>query len=115
MNLIDRLEKRYTKQEAIPFHVGDTLRVYFTIKEGKKTREQPFEGVVIKIKRASQRTNFTLRKISYGTSVEKTFPFHSPLLSRIEVKRRGKVRRAKLYYLRGRKGKAARIKEKRIR
>ncbi len=115
MNLLEKIERRHLKEEPIPFHIGDTVRVYFTIKEGEKTREQPFEGVVLKIKKGMHRTNFTLRKTSYGVGVEKTFPYHSPLLSRIEVKRLGKVRRAKLYYLRERTGKAARIKEKRFR
>ncbi len=114
MNLLEKIERKYLKEEPLPFHVGDTIRVYFTIKEGDKTREQPFEGVVLKIRKGMQRTSFTLRKTSYGVGVEKTFPYHSPLLSRIELKKQGKVRRAKLYYLRDRTGKAARIKEKRF-
>lgn len=112
---MEKIEKRHLKEQPIPFNIGDTVRVYFIIKEGDKQREQPFEGVVLKIKKNLHKTNFTVRKISYGVGVEKTFPYHSPLLSRIEIKRRGKVRRAKLYYLRERTGKAARIKEKRFR
>lgn len=113
MDLLEKIEKRHLKQEAMTFHIGDTIKVFFKIKEGDKTREQPFEGVVLKVKSGLHRSCFTLRKVSYGVAVEKTFPFHSPLLSKIEIKRFGKVRRAKLYYLRERSGKAARIKEKR--
>jgi len=92
------------------FRVGDTIRVHVKIVEGEKERIQPFEGVVIRKKRGGIRSSFTVRKISYGIGVERVFPLHSPRVDRIDVISQGKVRRAKLFYLRGLKGKAARIR-----
>ncbi len=106
----EQLEK--LKKELPEFSVGDTVRVYFRIVEGNKERVQPFEGVVIKFSGAMHRRTFTVRRITGGIGVERTFPLYSPRLEKVEVRRRGKVRRAKLYYLRGLSGKAARIKER---
>ncbi len=92
---------------------GDTIKVSNKIVEGEKERIQVFQGVVIRIRRAADGGNFTVRRVAYGVGVERTFPFLSPLVAKVEVMRRGKVRRAKLYYLRNLSGKAARIKEKR--
>ena len=113
MNKVEKWEQEKIRTETPEFRPGDTVRVHHRIKEGDKDRVQVFEGVVIKIKRGGFRTTFTVRKISYGVGVEKIFPLHSPVIEKIEVKRKGKVRRAKLYYLRQRVGKSARIKEKR--
>jgi len=93
---------------------GDTVRVSTKVVEGGKERLQPFQGVVIKLKRGGIGASFTVRRIAYGVGVERTFPLHSPRVEKVEVIRHGKVRRAKLYYLRGRSGKAARIKERRV-
>jgi large subunit ribosomal protein L19 len=95
------------------FRPGDTVRVYVRVKEGEKERVQAFEGVVLRRRRGGLGSTFTVRKVSYGVGVERTFPLHSPVIERIESLRAGRVRRAKLYYLRGRRGKAARIREKR--
>ncbi len=97
----------------VPFKAGDTIKVHFRVIEGSRQRIQVFEGIVIKRQGAGARETFTVRKISQGIGVERTFPVHSPVLEKIEVERHGLVRRAKLYYLRERKGKAARIAEKR--
>lgn len=94
------------------FSIGDTVRVYVKISEGGKERLQPYEGVVIAIKHGGPRLTFTVRRISYEVAVERVFPFYSPYVEKIDVVRRGRVRRAKLYYLRGRFGKAAKIREK---
>jgi len=96
-----------------PFSPGDTVRVHVKVKEGEKERVQVFQGLVIARKGGGARETFTVRKVSQGIGVERTFPVHSPVLDRIEVERHGQVRRAKLYYLRARRGKAARIAEKR--
>ena len=93
---------------------GDTVKVTAKIVEGEKERTQLFQGVVIKIRRGGVGTNFTVRRVAYGVGVERTFPLYSPLVDRVEVVRHGKVRRAKLYYLRGLSAKASRIKEKRV-
>jgi len=93
---------------------GDTVRVYIKVVEGGKERLQPFQGVVIKLQGGGVGATFTIRRIAYGVGVERTFPLYSPRVERVEVIRHGKVRRAKLYYLRGRSGKAARIKERRV-
>jgi len=93
------------------FKTGDTVKVYVRIIEGQKQRIQAFEGVVIRKRRGNSRANFTVRKVSYGIGVERTFPLHSPVIDRIEVVTRGKIRRSRLYYLRELKGKKARIKE----
>lgn len=115
MNVIEQMEKDQMRSDLSDFQVGDTVRVYFKIIEGEKERVQPFQGAVIRKKGGMGRATFTVRKISYGVGVERIFPLHSPLLQGIEVISRGRVRRAKLYYLRGLKGKAARIKERRTR
>ena len=112
MDEVTLFEKRQGKPEHPQFGPGDTLKVHVRIKEGEKERIQIFQGVVIAKKGRGHRSSFTVRKSSYGIGVERVFPFHSPNLSRIEVVRRGRVRRAKLYYLRQLKGKAARIREK---
>jgi len=100
------------KKDIPPFRIGDTVRVSMRIKEGDKERFQPFEGIVIARRGSGSRETFTVRKISYGIGVERIFPIHSPLIDKIDVLKEGAVRRAKLYYLRGRKGKSARVKEK---
>jgi large subunit ribosomal protein L19 len=117
MNIIQELEQEQLKPESeIPdFKAGDTVRVHVRIIEGEKERIQVFEGVVIARRNASARSSVTVRKMSYGVGVERVFPLHSPIISKIEVKTRGRVRRAKLYYLRKLRGKAARIKELRRR
>lgn len=110
-DIIKEIEKEQMKQEVPSFHVGDTVKVYAKIKEGEKERIQVYEGVVLKMQNGSNRTTFTVRKISNGVGVEKTWPLHSPQVEKIEVVRRGKVRRAKLNYLRDRVGKKAKVKE----
>ena len=107
---IEEAQKQQLKKDYPQFWVGDTVKVYFKIVEQGKQRILPFEGVVIKIQGGSIRKTFTVRKISYGEGVERTFPFYSPLIEKIEVVRKGKVRRKKLYYIREKKGKAAKIK-----
>ena len=111
-NIIDELNNEQMKQDVPEFGAGDTLVVNVKVKEGNRERIQAFEGVVIAKKNRGLHSAFTVRKISYGEGVERVFQTHSPLIDSIEVKRRGAVRRAKLYYLRERSGKAARIKEK---
>ena len=108
---IDMLEKENMRADLPSFRAGDTIKVFVRIKEGEKERIQVFKGTVIRKKRGSSRASFTVRKVSYGVGVEKIFPLHSPLIDKIEVVQRGSVRRAKLYYLRKLRGKAARIKE----
>lgn len=111
MNMITAVEETYRK--TVPqFRIGDTVKVYVKVVEGDKERIQPFEGVVIARRGAGIRKTFMVRKVSFGIGVERIFPLHSPTLDRIEILRRGSVRRAKLYYLRAKKGKAAKIKEK---
>ncbi len=109
--LIKEIEKEQLKASVDDFNVGDTVKVYGKIKEGSHERIQVFEGVVLKRQGGSNRETFTVRKISSGIGVEKTWPLHSPNVQKIEVVRRGKVRRAKLNYLRGRVGKKAKVKE----
>ena len=111
MNVIEMLEKEQMRGDMPAFKPGDTVRVYVRIVEGQKQRIQAFEGVVIRRRRGDCRSSFTVRKVSYGVGVERTFPLHSPVIDRIEVVVRGKVRRSRLYYLRGLRGKKARIKE----
>lgn len=111
--LVDMIEKEHMRLDLPEIHPGDNVKVYTKVLEGDKERVQVFEGVVISIRGGNIRSTFTVRKISHGVGVEKTFPLHSPLIERIEVTGRSKVRRAKLYYLRKLKGKAARLKEKR--
>ena len=110
--IIKEIEDAQLKAEVPAFNVGDTVKVYNRIVEGKNTRTQIFEGTVLKVQGGSNRQTFTVRKISNGCGVEKTFPMHSPNVEKVEVVRQGKVRRAKLTYLRDRVGKAAKVKEK---
>jgi large subunit ribosomal protein L19 len=110
--MIDTLERQQVR--AIPdFRIGDRVRVHFQVVEGTRRRTQVFEGIVLKQKGGGSRRTFTVRKLSFGVGVERTFPVHSPKIERIEVMGRGEVRRAKLYYLRGRVGRAARLREMR--
>ncbi|EGL18240.1 50S ribosomal protein L19 [Paenibacillus chitinolyticus] len=111
MNLIQEITKEQLRSDIPSFRPGDTLKVFVKVIEGSRERVQLFEGVVIKRRGGGISETFTVRKISYGVGVERTLPLHSPKIEKIEVARRGKVRRAKLYYLRGLRGKAARIKE----
>ena len=113
MDLVDKVEQKYMDRETSEFRSGDTVRVNVKIREGDKSRIQVFEGVVIAIKKNGLSSTFTVRKVSVGYGVERIFPLYSPTIQTIEVVKRGRVRRAKLYYLRERKGKAARIKERR--
>ena len=112
-NIITELERQQYKTDIPDFKPGDTVRAHVRVIEGARERIQVFEGVVIRRQGFGLRETFTLRRISYGVGVERTFPVHSPKLDKIEVIRKGRVRRAKLYYLRQRTGKAARIKEAR--
>jgi large subunit ribosomal protein L19 len=111
MNVIDAIEREQLKTDIPTFKPGDTVRVHVRVIEGEKERTQVFEGVVIGRRGGGNRESFTVRKVSYGVGVERTFPLHSPRLEKIEIQTRGMVRRAKLYYLRDRAGKAARIQE----
>jgi len=110
-DIIKKIEEEQLKSEVPQFRVGDTVRVHAKIKEGEKERIQVFEGVVLKKQGGSNRATFTVRKTSNGIGVEKTWPLHSPNVEKVEVVRAGKVRRAKLNYLRGRVGKSAKVKE----
>jgi len=112
MNVVDSIERQQLKENQPDFRPGDTLRVHVRIVEGEKERIQVFEGVCIRRSGSGNRETFTVRKTSYGVGVERTFPLHSPRVDRIDVTARGKVRRAKLYYLRELSGKAARIEER---
>jgi large subunit ribosomal protein L19 len=112
MNVVDEIEKEYVKYEETPFQVGDLVRVHVKIVEGKRERIQVFEGYVIAIKNSGNRRTFRVRRESYGIGVERVFPLHSPRIDKIDVVRRGKVKRAKLYYLRQRVGKAAQVKQR---
>jgi large subunit ribosomal protein L19 len=112
MRRIEELEMPAATDHIPDFRSGDTVRVHVKIREGDKERIQVFEGLVTRRRRAGSSSNFTVRKISYGVGVERTFPLHSPLVSKIEVKSRGKVRRSRLFYLRELRGKAARIKDR---
>jgi len=111
MNVIDAIEQKQLRSDIPDFRPGDTVRVHCIVVEGDKERIQVFEGVVLRRSRGANRATFTVRKGSYGVGVERTFPVHSPRIEKIEIVSRGKVRRAKLYYLRERSGKAARIQE----
>lgn len=110
-DIIKNIEAAQLKAEITPFRVGDTVKVYAKVKEGNRERVQVFEGTVLKRQNGGVRETFTVRKTSNGIGVEKTWPLHSPVIEKIEVVRRGKVRRAKLNYLRDRVGKAAKVKE----
>jgi large subunit ribosomal protein L19 len=111
MNPIDRIEAEQIRKDVPPFKPGDTVRVHVRVVEGDKERIQVFEGTVLRRRGGANRETFTVRKTSYGVGVERTFPVHSPRVDRIEVVGRGDVRRAKLYYLRDRAGRAARVTE----
>ncbi|HZM16818.1 MAG TPA: 50S ribosomal protein L19 [Candidatus Krumholzibacteria bacterium] len=113
MKIVEALEAKQMKEATPAFEVGDTVRVQVKVVEGNKERLQPFQGVVIQKANTRNRATFTVRKVSAGIGVERVFPLHSPNIAEVRVVRRGKVRRARLYYLRGRKGKAARIREQR--
>jgi large subunit ribosomal protein L19 len=110
-NLLQQITAEQLRKDIPVFKAGDTLRVHVKVKEGNRERIQVFEGVVIKRRGGGISATFTVRKVSYGVGVERTFPLHTPKIDKIEVMRRGRVRRAKLYYLRNLTGKAARIKE----
>ena len=110
-DIIKNIEAAQLKSEIADFNVGDTVRVYAKVKEGNRERTQIFEGTVLKRQNGGARETFTVRKVSNGIGVEKTWPLHSPIVEKIEVVRRGKVRRAKLNYLRQRVGKAVKVKE----
>ena len=111
MNALNIVEKDEMRTDLPEFRVGDTVRVHVKIKEGDKERIQVFEGVVIARKNGDLRSTFTVRKTSFGQGVERIFPLHSPIIDKIEVAKKGRVRRAKLYYLRALRGKAAKIKD----
>jgi large subunit ribosomal protein L19 len=108
-SIIKKVEDRGLRSDLPAFRVGDSIRVHVKVREGEKERVQAFEGVVIKINRGGNRAAFTVRKISYGVGVERIFPLHSPRIDKVQVLSRSKVRRARLYYLRGLSGKAARL------
>ncbi len=111
MNIIDTLEQEGIRKDLPDFNIGDTVKVFVKIKEGSRERLQAFEGTVIAKRNGSIRETFTVRRLSFGVGVERTFPLNSPKIDHIDVVRRGKVRRAKLFYLRERNGKAAKVKE----
>jgi len=111
-NIIDAIEQQGMRTDLPKFEVGDTVKVFVKVVEGNRERLQGFEGVVIARKNGGNRETFTVRRVSFGIGVERTFPLHSPKIDHIEIIRSGKVRRAKLYYLRERSGKSAKIKEK---
>jgi large subunit ribosomal protein L19 len=111
MNKTDLIEKPRLREDLPEFRAGDTVRVHVRVAEGGRERIQVFQGVVIRIRGGGLRATFTVRKVSFGVGVERTFPLHSPTMAKIEVMSRGRVRRAKLYYLRERRGKRARIRE----
>ena len=111
MNIIDQIEKEQLRSDLASFNIGDTVRVMVKVKEGEKERIQAYEGVVIAKKGTSIRETFTVRRVSFGIGVERTFPLHSPRIDKIIVTRKGKVRRAKIYYIRDLSGKAAKVKE----
>ncbi|WP_027893581.1 50S ribosomal protein L19 [Calidithermus chliarophilus] len=113
--LLKVVEQPYVRTDIPPFRAGDTVKVNYKVREGNRTRIQAYEGVVIKVKRNGFNSSFTVRKISFGEGVERVFPFNSPLIDSVTVVGYGKVRRAKLYYLRDLRGKAARIKTDRAR
>ena len=111
MNVLDSVVQEYIKTDIPAFSVGDTVKVHVKIKEGNRERIQVFEGTVIAKKHGGVSETVTVRRVSYGVGVERTFPVNSPIIDKVEVVRKGKVRRAKLYYLRDRVGKAAKVKE----
>ncbi|ACA54250.1 50S ribosomal protein L19 [Clostridium botulinum] len=112
LEVIKAIEAEQVRNDLPEFHVGDTVKVHQKIKEGTRERVQIFEGTVLKRQNGGARETFTVRRVAYNVAVEKTFPVNSPLIEKIQVVRKGKVRRAKLYYLRDRVGKAAKVKER---
>jgi len=112
MNRLERIQKSLTKKSVPSFEIGDTVRVHVKVVEGEKERIQVYEGAVIARKGTLNTETFTVRKVSYGVGVERIFPLHSPIVTRIDVVRQGRVRRAKLYYLRAKKGKFAKLEER---
>jgi large subunit ribosomal protein L19 len=114
MSLIQAVEEQHLRKDLPPFRPGDTVKVQVKVIEGDKERLQAFEGICIRRRGVGLSATFTVRKVTYGVGVERTFPLHSPSIDRVEVLRQGNVRRAKLYYLRRLKGKAARIRERRV-
>jgi large subunit ribosomal protein L19 len=113
MSVAESIQREFMRMDIPAFRPGDTVKVHVKIREGEKERIQVFEGVVIRHHKGKLSATFTVRKVSYGVGVERIFPLHSPQIDKVEVLRRGRVRRSRLYYLRQRLGKAARIKEKR--
>lgn len=111
MNIIDQIEKEQLRNDLTSFNIGDTVQVSVKVKEGDKERIQVYEGVVIAKKGSGIRENFTVRRVTFGIGVERTFPLHSPKIDKIVVIRKGKVRRAKIFYIRNLSGKAAKVKE----
>ncbi len=111
-NIINALEQEQLRSDLPNLIIGDTVKVHVKVKEGTRERIQVFEGTIIRKKHGGVRETFCVRRISYGVGVERTFPVHSPIISKVEIVRKGKVRRAKLYYLRDRVGKAAKVKER---
>ncbi|WP_368487664.1 50S ribosomal protein L19 [Clostridium sp. BJN0013] len=111
LDIIKQIESEYIRTDLPNFNIGDTVRVHVKIKEGSRQRIQVFEGIVLKRQNGGVRETFTVRRVAYGVGVERTFPVNAPIIEKIQVVRRGKVRRAKLYYLRDRVGKAAKVKE----
>ncbi|MFZ4483807.1 MAG: 50S ribosomal protein L19 [Chthoniobacterales bacterium] len=115
MNILDKIEAEQLKQDVTKFDVGDTIKVHTRVIEGEKERIQIYTGIVIDCKGTGVNANFTVRRVSYGEGVERVFPLHSPRIAKIEVEKRGSVRRARLNYLRGRKGKSATTVKERAR
>lgn len=113
MSILENIEKEQMRVDIPDFRPGDTVRVHVKIREGGKERIQAFQGVVVKRRRGNVRSSFTVRKVSYGVGVERTFPLHSPMIEFVELIQRGKVRQSRIYYLRKLRGKAARIQERR--
>jgi large subunit ribosomal protein L19 len=112
MTTLQEIEKTYIRHEKAPFNIGDLIRVYVKIIEGKRERVQSFEGYVMALRGSGVRTTFRVRRESYGIGIERVFPLNSPHIDKIEVLRKGKIRRARLYYLRKRSGKAAQVKQR---
>jgi large subunit ribosomal protein L19 len=112
MNQLERVQRSFTKKSMPSFEIGDTVKVHVKVVEGEKERIQVYEGTVISRKGSLNTETFTVRKVSYGVGVERIFPIHSPIVSKVDVVRQGRVRRAKLYYLRGKKGKFAKVEER---
>ncbi len=112
MNQLERIQRSFTKKSAPRFEIGDIVRVHVKVVEGEKERIQVYEGTVIARKGTLNTETFTVRKLSYGVGVERIFPVHSPIVSKVDVVRQGRVRRAKLYYLRGKKGRFAKVEER---